>query len=96
MIENKHITLKIDVSFFQVVFTVLAVLCTLQSRGQLNNLDLPLSYWPLTWLTWTSGIWDLIKTAFCAWVVLPLICGLILALITIVPFLIILILGRRF
>ena len=95
MIENRHITLKIGVSFFQAVFTVLAVLCTLQSRDQLN-LDLPLSYWPLTWLTWTSGIWDLITTAFCAWIVLPLICGLILVLITIVPFLIILILGRRF
>lgn len=91
----RHITLKIGTSFFQVVFTLLAVLCTLQSHGQLN-LDLPLNHWPLTWLTWVGGVWDLITTAFCAWVVLPLICSLILALIIIVPFLIILILGRRF
>lgn len=89
------ITLKIGTSFFQVVFTVLAVLCTLQYHGQFD-LGLTLDKFPLTWLTWTSGIWNLIKTAFCAWAVLPLICGLILALIIIVPFLIILILGRRF
>ena len=94
MIENRSISLKIGTSFFQVVFTILAVLCTLQSRGQLS-LDLPLSHWPLTWLTWNDGVWDLIVTAFCAWVVLPLICCFILALIIIVPFLIILILGRR-
>lgn len=94
MIENKYVTLKIGTSFFQVVFTVLAVLCTLQFHG--FDLGLNLGKFPLTWLTWTGGIWDLVKVAFCAWVVLPLICGLILALIIIVPFLIILILGRRF
>lgn len=36
MIENKHITLKVGTSFFQVVFTVLAVLCTLQYHGQVE------------------------------------------------------------
>jgi hypothetical protein len=84
----KNITLKLNTSFFQFAFTVLAVLCTLQMHGFIE-LNLHLDRWPLIWLTWQGGILELIKTAFCAWIILPLICNLILALIVIVPFLII-------
>ena len=84
----KNITLKLNTSFFQFAFPILAVLCTLQAHGFIE-LNLHLDRWPLTWLTWQGGILELIKTAFCAWIILPVICSLIFELIVIVPFLII-------
>ncbi len=84
----KNITLKLNTSFFQFAFTVLAVLCTLQMHGFIE-LNLHLGRWPLTWLAWQGGILELIKTAFCAWILLPIICSFIFELIIIGIFLII-------
>lgn len=79
--ENGKVTLKLGLGgFCQAIFTVLAVLCTLQKKG-IQDFGFDLTTWPLCWLTWGEGVWDLIKTALCAWLVLPIICSTGLLLI---------------
>lgn len=79
--ESGKVTLRLGLSgFCQAVFIVLAVLCTLQAKD-IYNFGFDLTIWPLHWLTWTGGIGDIIQTALCAWLVLPVICSIILLLI---------------
>lgn len=92
--NNKKVTVSVGCGIFQIIFSILAVLCTLQVRG-IYDFGFPLTTWPLCWITWDGGIWDLIKTIICAFMFLPFLCSLAIVLAIGLIFLILLIVANR-
>lgn len=91
--KNKKVTVSVGCGIFQIIFSILAVLCTLQVRG-IYNFDFNLAAWPLRWITWDGGVWDLIKTIICAFMFLPFLCSLTIVLAIGLIFLILMIVAN--
>ena len=92
--KNKKVTISFGCGLFQIIFSVLAILCTLQAMGSYNfNFDL--TAWPLRWITWNGGVWDLVKTIICAVMFLPFLCSFAIVLAIGLVFLILMIVTNR-
>lgn len=92
--NNKKVTFSVGAGIFQIIFSILAVLCTLQARS-IYSFGFDLATWPLRWITWDGGVWDLIKTIICAFMFLPFLCSLAIVLTIGLIFLILLIVANR-
>lgn len=91
--KNKKVTVSVGCGLFQIIFSVLAILCTLQARG-ICNFNFDLTIWPLCWITWDSGVWDLVKTIICAVMFLPFLCSFAIVLAIGLVFLILMIVAN--
>ena len=92
--KNKKVTISFGCGLFQIIFSVLAILCTLQAMGSYNfNFDL--TAWPLRWITWNGDVWDLVKTIICAVMFLPFLCSFAIVLAIGLVFLILMIVANR-
>ena len=92
--KNKKVTVSVGCGIFQIIFSILAVLCTLQEMG-ITGTHFDLNAWPLRWITWNGeGVWDLVKTIVCAFWFLPLLCSLSIVLAIGLIFLILLIVAN--
>lgn len=92
--KNKKVTVSVSCGIFQIIFLVLAILCTLQARG-MYNFNFDLTTWPLRWITWNEGVWDLVKTIICAIMVLPFLCSFAIVLTIGLVFLVLMIVANR-
>lgn len=91
--KNKKVTVSVGCGIFQIIFSILAILCTLQVRG-IQDFGFDLTAWPLRWITWNEGIWDLVKTIICAVWFLPFLCSLAIVLAIGLIFLILMIVAN--
>lgn len=53
--KNKKVTVSVGCGLFQIIFSILAILCTLQAKD-IYNFNFDLTIWPLRWITWDSGV----------------------------------------
>ena len=53
--KNKQVTVSIGCGIFQFIFSILAVLCTLQGMC-IHDFGFDLTTWPLRWITWDGGV----------------------------------------
>ena len=91
--KNKKVTVSVGCGIFQIIFSVLAVLCTLQAQS-IHSFGFDLTAWPLRWITWNGGVWDLVKTIFCAVWFLPVLCSIAIVLTIGLIFLILMIVAN--